>query len=393
VTEPEPQALSEQELRRQQRHAEREARRAEGLAAKQQAMAEREARKEEERQRRQAAQEALDAQAARACDRYLAVREWARGWRDDYAAAAGEPTEPERQRAQALAHLWDAPRETITTLRRWCEPLGGARASDYDTRETELFDKLKREVFYARKQLGPDLFVHEPRALGGFGFFEQALLYNEDTARHFALLIALQDAAIVQAFREPGLGDPGPRRVVWEIGGGWGGFAYQFTRVCSNVTYVISGSPEQLLVSAVYLAGVLPEARCRLHGGELPSDGPDEWDDADFVFVPGHLIASMRTPRLDLVLDLLELRAMTAERAAAHVRRAFELGARYVFALRPGVSDPADRCVEQAIGRWYWPHPVPPRRDPRELSAVGYDASKLPPPRFAHLAGWRRIRA
>jgi hypothetical protein len=287
-----------------------------------------------------------------------------------------------------LAHLWDAPRETIASWRHACEPLGGARVRDYSgTRETALFRQLKREVFHRRKELGPDLFVNEPRGLGGFGYTEQGLLYNEDTARHFGVLIALQDAAILQAFREPGV-----RRVVWEIGGGWGGFAYQFTRVCPGITYVISGSPEQLLVSAVYLAGVVPEARCHLHGAAAGVNAGDAWD-ADFVFVPGHLIAAVRPPRLDLTLDLLALRTMTDSRVTAHVQRSFDLGARYVFALRPGVSSPADARVEQTIERWYWPHPVPPRRDPRELMAVGGDPSKLPPPSLACLAGWRRIRA
>lgn len=378
---------SEQERRRQQRQAERAARRAEQHAAIGRARAEREARKAADRLQREAERQAQEGLAARACDYYGTVREWARGWRDDYAAAV-RPSDEEHRRAQALAHVWDASRETIALWRRACEPLGGARASDYGgPRETALFRQLKREVFYRRKELGPDLFVNEPRGLGGFGYTEQGLLYNEDTARHFGALIALQDAAILQAFRAPG-----PRRVVWEIGGGWGGFAYQFTRVCPGVTYMISGSPEQLLVSAVYLAGVVPEARCHLHGAAAGVNAGDAWD-ADFVFMPDHLTASVRPPRLDLTLDLMALRTMTDPRVTAHVQRSFDLGARYVFALRPGVSSPADACVEQAIERWYWPHPVPPRRDPRELMAVGGDPSKLPPPPFACLAGWRRILA
>ena len=369
-----------------QRDAERVARRAEQQAAKERAGAERDARKAADRERREAQRQTQDDIAARAAEHYVDVREWALNWRDDYAAAIGEPSDDERHRARALAHLWEAPLDTIASLRRACEPLGGAHVTDYDSREGDLFPRLKREVFYLRKQLGPDLFVEEPRALGGFGFVEQTLLFNEDTARHFVALIALQDAALLQAFREPG-----SRRVVWEVGGGWGGFAYQFMRLCPGVTYVISGAPEQLLVSAVYLAAVMPEARCRLVGGEAMDSG--EWDDTDFVFVPGHLVSSLRPPRLDLTLDLMALRAMAGPRAAAHLERSFQLGSRFLFAMRPGVATPADDCVERAIERWYWPHPVPRRRDPRELAAVGGDPSQLPPPRFAHLAGWRRIRA
>jgi hypothetical protein len=370
-----------------QRDAGRLARRAEQQAAKEIAAAERDARKAADRERREAERQTQEDIASSAADRYVHVRDWALSWRDDYAAAIGVPSDDEQRLTRALAHVWDAPLETIASLRQACEPLGGARAANYDSREGALFPRLKREVFYLRKQLGPDLFVEEPRALGGFGFVEQTLLFNDDTARHFVALIALQDAAILPAFR-----DPGPRRVVWEFGGGWGGFAYQFTRICPAVTYVISGAPEQLLVSAVYLAAAVPEARCRLVSGAAATD-PSGWDDADFVFVPGHLLASLRPPRLDLTLDLMTLRTMAGARAAAHVERSFHLGSRYLFAMRPGVATPADECVERAIERWYWPHPVPRRRDPRELAAAGGDPSRLPPPRFAHLAGWRRIRA
>jgi len=369
-----------------QRDAERLARRAEQLAAKERAAAERDARKAAERQRRDAHRQVQEDVAAQAAGDYLHVREWARGWRDDYAAAVGEQSDEERGVARALAYLWDAPLETVASLRRACEPLGGARAADHESRETELFPRLKREVFFLRKHIGPELFVEEPKALGGFGYVEQTLLFNEDTARHFGALIALQDAAILQAFREPG-----GRRVVWEFGGGWGGFAYQFTRVARDVTYVISGSPEQLLVSAVYLAAVVPGARRRLVGADSLDAG--DWGDPDFAFVPGHLLPSLRLPRLDLTIDLMALRDLPASRAAAHLERSFQLGSRYLFAVRPGVASPADECVERAIERWYWPHPVPRRRDPRDMAAVNYDASKLPPPRFAHLAGWRRILA
>jgi hypothetical protein len=160
--------------------------------------------------------------------------------------------------------------------------------------------------------------------------------------------------------------------------------------VCRDITYVISGPPEQLLLSAVYLAAAVPGARRRLVAGAA-SDAVD-WDDADFVFVPGHLLSSWRPSRLDLTVDLMALRAMPGPRAAAHLERSFQLGSRYLFTMRPGVASPADECVERALERWYWPHPVPRRRDPRDLVAVGGDVSRLPPARFAHLVGWRRIR-
>ena len=63
-------------------------------------------------------------------------------------------------------------------------------------------------------------------------------LHSEDTIKFALAATALQDGAVFTAFRAAAR-----RRVVWEIGGGWGGFAYHFKTLCPNVTYLITGSP------------------------------------------------------------------------------------------------------------------------------------------------------
>ena len=51
------------------------------------------------------------------------------------------------------------------------------------------------------------------------------------------------------------------RKLVWEIGAGWGGFAYQFKTLFPDVTYVIVDLPELFLFSATYLMTLFPEAK------------------------------------------------------------------------------------------------------------------------------------
>src|SRR5439155_23712606 len=111
-----------------------------------------------------------------------------------------------------------------------------------------------------RRQGGEELFLQESPLLGGFGFKRQHGLYNEDTIRYFKALTALHDGAVLDEFR----GNT-ERRVAWEIGGGWGGFAFQFKTLCRNVTYLITGVPETLLVSAVYLMTAFPNARFQFY--------------------------------------------------------------------------------------------------------------------------------
>jgi hypothetical protein len=394
---------------KQRRDAEREARRAETRAAKERAAAERERRKQDEQARRDAERRAQDEFEARAFEHYRRVREWADRMRSAAGPAATPLTDPEHAMLAGLAPMWDATPQMIATLRRYCEPVSGVRASDYESRDSDMAKDLKRQIGFLRKQLGPELFVPESPVLGGFGFVDQGALYNQDTVTSFYSLVALQDAAVLQAFtvgtafRRPG-GHIEPRQVVWEIGGGWGGFAYQFKRVCPNVTYVITGHPDLFLLSAVYLMSAFPEARVRFVG-ESPTEA-GHYEDSDFVFAPEWTVPSLDLPRLDLTIDLMALQTMTCARATKHVERAFELGSRYIYSMnrieaglaRPAL--PADQQSPRTLGRtlsgppaiepYFWPHPVPPRRDPKleEMrAATGVDAEA----EFSHLVGWRRI--
>ena len=71
--------------------------------------------------------------------------------------------------------------------------------------------------------------------------------------------------------------------------------------------------------------------------------------------------------------------------------RAFDLGCPYTYSLLPdGASSEASSNALNAISRFYWPHPIPPRREPARPGSVEPDASLDDGP--AHLVGWRRIR-
>jgi len=289
-----------------------------------------------------------------------------------------------------LAPLWDADPETIGSLRR-VAPLSNVRADEYVAPTEELTLRLKRGYRIVRQQVGEALFVEESPVLGGFGYRRNGQLFNEDTLMFFHALVALDDAALLAAFRAA---RPGVRHLVWESGGGWGGFAYQFTRVCPNVTYVITAPPELLLVSAVYLATVLPQARCRFFDAASPSATWERWEESDFVFVPDSEVARFAPPRLDLTLDLGAWLSMTAGRVRDHVRHAFDLGSRYVFSVLPARAEAADVSrVWGSIATWYWPHPVPPRAETMPAVPDDRPAELAPDVLHAHLAGWRRMYA
>jgi hypothetical protein len=370
-----------------ERQAERAALKAERKAAKQRAEAERRLRREQEAEARQTAERLeREATAARAYEHYLRVRDWARSF-----AAAGVrsdvPLAPaEREMAAALAPLWDASPEMIAGLRRWSEPITGVRPADYDNPSKAMALPLKYAVGNLRHHAGADLFVEESPLLGGFGVEWHRQRYNEDTVRFFKAVVALQDGGVLGECR-----GHHRRRFVWEIGGGWGGFAFQFKTVCPNVTYMITGIPELLLVSAVYLMTAFPEARIRLYDPSGDADLWNDWPHVDFVFVPDAAVASLRTPAIDATFDVMALRYMNEERITLHVERAFDLGSRYFFSQRPGPCFPRDLPYAwRAIARRYWLHQVPPPLDVAAFAVKRFEDAPVIDD-YAQAVGWRRL--
>ncbi len=212
---------------------------------------------------------------------------------------------------------------------------------------------------------GDALLVPEPAALGGFGYEIDGGLYNIDTLKFFEALIALERGAVLDEIRAPG------RRLVWEIGAGWGGFAYQFKTLFPDVTYVIVDSPELLQLSAAYLTTLFPEAKVVHGNGDV--DALADWESVDFAFVPTHMSDSLQGLRPDLTL-----------KADDYARLVWELGCPFIYSFS------CDR--REVLDRYYWMHEVPllelktASLPERVRSALARDSSI----EYRHVVGWRR---
>ena len=136
-------------------------------------------------------------------------------------------------------YMLDASPLIIDKLRHHSFHITGLRVYDYRSnrdRWRERFIEKRRALL---KHGQRELLVPEWRPLGGFGFEIEGELYNIDTLKFFEVLTALDRGSVLDEFR-----NNAERRMVWEIGAGWGGFPYQFKSLCPNVTYVITDFPE-----------------------------------------------------------------------------------------------------------------------------------------------------
>ena len=272
------------------------------------------------------------------------------------AADAGARTASERELLADLDELWRADADTIGDLRRYGKAISGVRRSNYKGDRAELVkQRLDRDRLKLLEHGDSTLWVDEPPVLGGFGLQGDNALYNEDTLRFFRIVTLLNDAALAPEFRTP------PRPVVWDIGGGWGGFAYYFKTLFPEVTYVITAPPTLLLLSATYLMTLFPDARFRFFEPSNPDAFWRDWDSTDFAFAPDSAIGLWRPVNLALTLDIGMLERMDASRINAHVQRAFDLDCRYLLSVCVDDDEQNTSVVRSAIEARYWPHPMAAR--------------------------------
>jgi len=266
--------------------------------------------------------------------------------------------------------------------------LRGARPDEYRPGSDQARQRFESKLRMLTELEGDALLVPEAPALGGFGYEIHGALYNLDTLKFFEALVALERGAVLDEIRAP------ERRLVWEIGAGWGGFAYQFKTLFPDVTYVIVDVPELFLFSATYLMTLFPEAKVNFHGG---GDEPD-WDGVDFAFVSAYASDSLHSLQPDLTLSMDAFEEMRTEQVDGYARLAWELGCPFMYSFNRVDS------VREVLGRYYWLHEVPLLKLPYtrmpELTtpslrerAVQWGRTALAPDSsldYRHVVGWRR---
>lgn len=258
---------------------------------------------------------------------YERARDWVLRTRDAGSDAFGQPSEYWREELANFEYMLDASPLIVEKLRHHTFHLTGIRVYDYRSNKGLAEQTMAKNLAALAEFGGPELLVSESPALGGFGFELDGALYNADTLKYYESMVALDHGGALSELRRTP-----ERRVVLEIGPGWGGFAYQFKTLHPNVTYVLVDLPELFLFSATYLTTVFPDARARFWDGdgEILFDG---WEDVDFVFCPSSAFPQLRPPRLDLAMNMVSFQEMTDEQVRTYASGVFELGCPLLYSL------------------------------------------------------------
>ena len=224
--------------------------------------------------------------------------------------------------------MLDASPLIVDKLRHHCLHITGIRPYDYRSNADERGRQLAQKLAALIDVGGRELLVPESPCLGGFGFEIDGNLYNLDTLKFYEALIAIERGGVMQQ-----LSAPNRRKVVCEIGGGWGGFAYQFKTLLPDVTYVLVDFPEVFLFSAVYLLTLFPGSTFLFWGEGNDWRDPEALLKADFVFIPLTAYRSFAPSRLDLMVNMVSFQEMTSEQVAEYAEWAWERSCPYLYSL------------------------------------------------------------
>jgi hypothetical protein len=232
--------------------------------------------------------------------------------------------------------------------------------------------------------------VPEPQILGGFGFEIDGELYNVDTLKFAEASLALEHGGILPILR-----DLGRRLTVWEIGGGWGGYAHHFKTLLPDTTYVITDLPQVLLFSATYLMTAFPAASVRFHVPGQGADALHDLDGTDFVFVSNAALGETVPERLDLAINMVSFQEMTSDQVRDYVSHAHAVECPYLYSFnreRSGYNLELT-SVSDLIRERYWAHEVLPARGSYTKPGVGEGKSSpmLKPQRYKHRVAWRKL--
>jgi hypothetical protein len=256
---------------------------------------------------------------------YLKVRDYLGVMMDDWVRLdpEGGPSAYWQEEIEGFLYLFDASPQLVEQLREQCYHITGIKSYEYRDhhahRAKHFIPKYKM-----LKDLDPvGLFVPESPALGGFGLEVGAGKVNIDTLKFYEVLIGMERSGLLAKFR----GAQPERKVVMEIGSGWGGFAYQFKTLCPNTTYVLLDLPPTMIFSGTYLSTLFPNAKTLFYGEKDFEKKIRNIKDYDFVFVPQYYFDKMQGQPVDLVVNMVSFQEMTTGQVTHYAEGARALNA------------------------------------------------------------------
>jgi putative sugar O-methyltransferase len=123
--------------------------------------------------------------------------------------------------------------------------------------------------------------------------------------------------------------DEQERKVVVEIGGGYGGLGYFLSKLMSNLTYVDFDLPENMALTAYYLMNSFPEKKILLYGeAELNEDALKNYD---IIIMPNFELSNLPSKKANLAFNSYSLAEMSTETINIYITELKSISKEHIF--------------------------------------------------------------
>lgn len=119
------------------------------------------------------------------------------------------------------------------------------------------------------------------------------------------------------------------RKVVVEIGGGYGGMAHFLQRDNSDLTYIDLDLPENMALTAFYLMHALPHKKILMYGEQEIT--PQVINEYDIILLPNFSITSLPNHSVNLVFNSYSLAEMSPSTIELYISETMRISNDYFF--------------------------------------------------------------
>ena len=290
------------------------------------------------------------ARQSQAYAQYCTVRDAVFAMLEQQSKLDASPSGYWRTELAGFDYMFDASPLIIAKLRHHTYHLTGLKEYEYRNHHARNAPRLADRLHYLEAQDTHGMRVPESPDLGGFGYTIDGALYNVDTLKFYESLIVMDQQGLLDQFR-----NARERRLVLEIGAGWGGLAYQFKTLFPNTTYVVVDLPGSILFGATYLKTLFPHARTLIIDGTNASAKIPQAKEYDFIFVPHCAWKELTLPRPDLLMNMCSFQEMTTMQVERYIAQARAWGIGHVYSVNRDHSpnNPELTRVSEILARHY----------------------------------------
>lgn len=228
------------------------------------------------------------------------------------------------QESSSIQYWLEASPKLIERFLEHSHWLTGLRSYDYKTHHNNKKQGFEKKLRKLEKVSNDLPFLGELDILGAFGHIIDSKKTNIDTLKFYESCIALNKYGLLKILQNE-------KKVVCEIGAGWGGMASHILRYAPKTKYIIIDIPEVMVMSSTFIKTAFPDKQVMFGIENLSKD-------FDVCFIGCDDINLVKLHELYLCINMVSFQEMTDLQVRNYAKFIKDNDAKYLYSLNRSKS-------------------------------------------------------